>query len=369
MSATVTRIEGWRWEMQASGSEVVRARVESFEPRADEVVVKVAGCGLCHTDLGFLYDGVRTRKAAPLALGHEISGEVVAVGERYPELCGKAVIVPAVTPCGDCEDCHEGRAAVCKRQIMPGNDVQGGFASHVIVPARGLCVVNSPGALEGRVLGRSGCTLAELSVIADAVSTPYQAICRSGLGAGDLALVVGLGGVGGYAVQIAQALGAHVVGFDVDPARIAGLEPHGLDLGVDVRAGEQAALEAARAFAKARGLSPSGWRIFECSGSKAGQALAWRLLGPAGWLSVVGFTMEKLEVRLSNLMAFDATAAGNWGCVPELYPEALALVLEGRVAVKPFVQTFPMNELCEVLQAAHEQRIPKRPVLIPGDPR
>ncbi len=369
MSATVTKIEGWRWEMNAPGSGLTRTRVENFEPRADEAVVKVAGCGLCHTDLGFLYDGVRTRKAPPLALGHEISGEVVAVGERYPELLGKAVIVPAVTPCGDCEDCHEGRAAVCKRQIMPGNDVQGGFASHVIVPARGLCRVDVPGALEGRVLGKSGCTLAELSVIADAVSTPYQAICRSGLGEGDLALVVGLGGVGGYAVQIAKALGAHVIGFDLDPARLAGLEPYGLDLGVDVRAGEQAAVEAARAFAKERGHSGAGWRIFECSGSKGGQSLAWRLLGPAGWLSVVGFTMDKFELRLSNLMAFDATAAGNWGCVPELYPEALALVLEGRVAVKPFVQSFPMDELCEVLVAAHEHRIHKRPVLIPGAQR
>jgi 6-hydroxycyclohex-1-ene-1-carbonyl-CoA dehydrogenase len=79
--------------------------------------------------------------------------------------------------------------------------------------------------------------------------------------------------------------------------------------------------------------------------------------------------MEKLELRLSNLMAFDATAAGNWGCVPELYPEALALVLEGRVAVRPFVQTFPMDELGEVLRAAREHRIPKRPVLIPGAQR
>jgi 6-hydroxycyclohex-1-ene-1-carbonyl-CoA dehydrogenase len=366
MSATVTKIEGWRWVMSSPGSALTRSRVEHFEPRETEAVVRVAGCGVCHTDIGYLFDGVRTRKAPPLALGHEISGEVVAAGERYPELLGKAVIVPAVTPCGDCEDCREGRASVCKQQVMPGNDVQGGFASHVIVPARGLCVVDAPGALEGRTLANSGCTLAELSVIADAVSTPYQAICRSGLGEGDLALVIGLGGVGAYAVQIAKALGAHVVGFDLDPARIASLQAHGLDLGIDVHAGEQAAVDAVKRFAKERGLSPSGWRIYECSGSKSGQALAWRLLGPAGWLSVVGFTLDKLELRLSNLMAFDATAAGNWGCVPELYPEALALVLAGRVAVKPFVQTFPMDEIREVLAAVHEHRVQKRPVLIPG---
>jgi 6-hydroxycyclohex-1-ene-1-carbonyl-CoA dehydrogenase len=211
MAQTAQKIQGWRWEMRAANAELVRTQVEAFEPGDDQAVVRVVGCGVCHTDLGYLFDGVRTRHPLPLALGHEISGEVVAAGSRYQSLVGKAVIVPAVTPCGTCEDCTEGRGAVCRKQVMPGNDVQGGFASHVIVPARGLCLVDVPGALEGRALGKAGATLAELAVIADAVSTPYQAICRSGLSDGDFAIVVGLGGVGGYAAQIAHSIGATVV--------------------------------------------------------------------------------------------------------------------------------------------------------------
>ena len=70
----------YRWLMQGVNEPLVR---EEFTPQAgaQEVVVKVAGCGVCHTDLGFYYDGVRTNAALPLTLGHEISGRVVAAGE------------------------------------------------------------------------------------------------------------------------------------------------------------------------------------------------------------------------------------------------------------------------------------------------
>ena len=82
-------------------------------------------------------------------------------------------------------------------------------------------------------------------------------------------------------------------------------------------------------FAKDQGLRSTEWFIFECSGSAAGQLSAYGLLVHGATLCVVGFTMDKVEVRLSNLMAFDARAIGNWGCPPEYYPAALDLVLDG----------------------------------------
>lgn len=359
------RVDGYRWELRAPSEPLVRESITSLDVEDDQALVRVVGCGVCHTDLGFLYDGVRTRHALPLALGHEISGEVIAAGRRYEHMVGRAVIVPAVTPCGSCEACLEGCGTVCRAQVMPGNDVHGGFASHVVVPARGLCVVEAEGALEGRELAKSGCTLAELSVVADAASTPYQAICRSGLGDGDLALVIGLGGVGGFAVQIAGALGAHVVGFDVARERFDALGSRGLELGIDAKANDANACAArVKEFAGANGIAARGWKIFECSGTRAGQELAWRLLGPAAYLSVVGFTMDKVEVRLSNLMAFDAVAAGNWGCLPELYPALVSLVLDGRIAVRPFVEIHPMDEAASVLARAHARQTRQRPVLV-----
>ncbi|MGB3970177.1 MAG: alcohol dehydrogenase catalytic domain-containing protein, partial [Planctomycetota bacterium] len=179
------------WTVTTAGEPMVEQR-RAEVPGAGEVIVAIAGCGVCHTDLGFHFDGVPTRRALPLTLGHEISGVVVETGPGAERWRGQAVVVPAVMPCGECAACKAGRGPVCPRQIFPGNDVHGGFASHVRVPARGLCPVPDLG---DRRRNPANVDLATLAVLADAVTTPFQAIARSGLGAGDLAVVVGAGGV------------------------------------------------------------------------------------------------------------------------------------------------------------------------------
>jgi 6-hydroxycyclohex-1-ene-1-carbonyl-CoA dehydrogenase len=353
-------IEAHRWLMTAPKAPLERAAFRA-EPAAGEVVVAVAGCGVCHTDLGYYYDGVRTNAPLPLALGHEISGHVVAAGAGAEGWLGKAVIIPAVLPCGECDLCRRGLAPICRGQKMPGNDVQGGFATHVVVPGRGLCAVD-----EAR-LARAGLTLAEVSIVADALTTPYQAVRRAGVAPGALAIVVGAGGVGGYCVQIARALGAKVVAIDVDDAKLEAIAQHGAALTLNARAHDGRAMKAAiGAFAKQNGLRSTEWIIFECSGTAAGQLTAWGLLVHGATLSVVGFTMDKVEVRLSNLMAFDARAIGNWGCPPELYPAALDLVLDGKVAIKPFVETHPLDDIDRVFAAVHAHSIKKRAVLVPA---
>ena len=99
------------------------------ELKEGEVLIEIAGCGVCHTDLGYFYDGVPTVSKPPLALGHEISGTVIA-GD--PAWVGKEVIIPAVLPCRKCILCKTGRGNRCLAQKMPGNSmgVFGGFASH-----------------------------------------------------------------------------------------------------------------------------------------------------------------------------------------------------------------------------------------------
>jgi 6-hydroxycyclohex-1-ene-1-carbonyl-CoA dehydrogenase len=330
-------------------------------PGSGEVAVAVAGCGVCHTDLGYYYDGVRTNAALPLALGHEVSGRVVAAGAGAGDWVGRAVIVPAVLPCGDCDLCRRGLAPICRGQKMPGNDIQGGFASHIVVPARGLCPVDE------RRLGAAGLSLAEVSVVADAMTTPYQAVRRAGVTPGSLAIVVGAGGVGGYCAQIAAAFGATVVAIDVDPVKLEAIAAHGAALTLDARTHDAKALKGAiAAFAREQGLRPTEWSIFECSGTAAGQLAAWGLLVHGATLSVVGFTMDKVELRLSNLMAFDARAIGNWGCPPEFYPAALDLVLDGKVALKPFVETHPLDDINHVFDAVHRREIRRRAVLVPA---
>lgn len=351
--------EAYGFQLQAPKRPLQWCKLSTAAPSQDEVIVQVAGCGVCHTDIGFAFDGVPTRHALPLILGHEISGRVVNAGQNTADWIGRQVIVPAVIPCGMCPACRAGRGTICRQQFMPGNDGDGGFATHVRVPARGLCPV--PERLP------SGLTLEMLSVVADAVTTPYEAIRRSGLGADDVAVIVGVGGVGGFGVQIAAALGAAVVAIDVDQKRLDVIARHGAGLILNASSTEPKTLKGAvRDFVKKSGRTGIGVKIFEMSGTPAGQTTAFSLLDHGAYLGVVGFTPKPVELRLSNLMAFDATARGNWGCPPEQYPAALRMVLEGKIQLAPFIEVHPLQKAPEILEAVANHSMQRRAILQPN---
>ena len=350
-----------RWQMVSPGEAMESVSFE-FDPDSlspDQILVAVAGCGVCHTDLGFLYDGVRPRHDLPLTLGHEISGRVVAAGAAAQDLLNRPVVVPAVLPCGACDACKRGRGAVCPKQFFPGNDDHGGFASHVVVPSLGVCVVDE------EQLAASGVDLASLAVIADAVTTPYQAILNADVRAGDVAIFIGAGGVGTFGVQLAHEAGARVVAIDVDATRLEQLAGFGVDLAIASTGDIRAIKKQVRGWVKEQGLPQAGWKIFETSGHPAGQELAYALLTYDAHLGVVGYTREKVNLRLSNLMAFDATARGTWGCLPEHYPAVVDLVLRGRVSLAPFIESRSMDRLNETFEALREHTLKKRPVMIP----
>jgi len=350
-----------RWMMVSGEKPMVREEFQPDAPGPGEVVVEIAGCGVCHTDLGFYFDGVRTNQPLPLCLGHEISGIVTQAGEAAGDWIGQPVIIPAVMPCGECDACQRGKGTICRAQKMPGNDIQGGFATHITVPARGLCPVDMDR------LTAVGLTLADVSVVADALTTPYQAAVQAGIGPGDLVIVNGTGGVGGYAVQVAAAMGATVVAIDVVQEKLAAVQGHGAALALNARDYDSRGLkQEITGFAKANGLKTSEWIIMECSGTAAGQIAAFGLLNHGATMCVVGFTMDKVEVRLSNLMAFHARLLGNWGCPPELYPGALELVLSGKVKLAPFIEQRPLDDINAVFRDVHDGKLVRRQILVPG---
>ncbi|UCD94787.1 MAG: 6-hydroxycyclohex-1-ene-1-carbonyl-CoA dehydrogenase [Candidatus Zixiibacteriota bacterium] len=320
-----------------------------------EALVEVAGCGVCHTDLSFWHYGVPTRHDLPLVLGHEISGTVL---EGPSELRGKAVVVPAVLPCGQCELCKKGRSNICQNQKMPGNDFNGGFSSHVVVPAQYLAPVPDS-ALATH-------TLAELSVIADAVSTPYQVIVKSDLKERDFAVIIGVGGIGIFGAQLARIFGAKALAIDIAQEKLDQLSEIGISATLNVKDLDVKEIKKrVKGICKELGAQPFGWKIYEMSGTKAGQELAFALLGIAGTLSIVGFTLDKLEIRLSNLMAFDAQVIGTWGCKPEHYADVLNLTAEGKLKLKPFTGTFPMSQINDIFKQTLEHKLIKRSVLVP----
>ena len=269
------------------------------ELKPGEVLVEVAGCGVCHTDLGYFYDGVPTVSKPPLTLGHEIAGTVVA-GEKA--WVGKEVIIPAVMPCRQCYLCKTGRGNRCLNQKMPGNSlgVYGGFSSHIPVPSVDLCEVKN----------RGDFPLAHLSVVADAATTPYQAAKRADFQPGDNVIIVGItGGVGQYMGQMAKALGAKtVIGIARNEEKLQRALKYGADLVINSKDKDAGAVSKEfREICKAKGLPAFGWKIFEISGTKGGQEIGLALLGFIGKLIMVGFTMAKTEYAL----------VGSWPLTPK----------------------------------------------------
>jgi len=359
------KIQTWQmvqpWKKDPETGKLIGGKLEKTEIpvpplQPGEVLVEIAGCGVCHTDLGYFYGGVPTVTKPPLTLGHEISG-VVEAGEE--KLVGKEVIIPAVMPCNKCPICAAGRGNRCLAQKMPGNSlgIYGGFSSHIPVPAEDLCVVEN----------RCDFQLAELAVIADAVTTPYQACVRAGLKQGDNVVVVGVtGGVGSYVAQMAKAFGAKtVIGIDLNPAKLERALKYGADFVINSTGKDAKAVrQEFREICKAHSLpSHYGWIIFEVTGVAPGQEIALNLFSFVGKLIWVGFGMQKNEYCLSRLMAFDAEIVGTWGCLPKYYPKVLELVLNKTIKIRPFTELRPMSQIKEVFEEAHNRKLMKRVVL------
>lgn len=143
MTAIPTSIQTWQmtvpWGRDRETGAVIEGKLERTsipvpEIKEDEVLVEIAGCGVCHTDLGYFYDGVPTVNKPPLTLGHEISGTVVGGDKSW---IGKEVIIPGAMPCRKCYLCKTGRGNRFLSQKMPGTSmgIYGGYSSHIPVPS------------------------------------------------------------------------------------------------------------------------------------------------------------------------------------------------------------------------------------------
>lgn len=300
-------------------------------PGAGEVLVAVAGCGFCHTDLHYLDHGVKTAKPPPLVLGHEISGRIVGTGPGVdPAQVGSPVLLPAVLPCGRCPLCRTGRENICPSMRMLGNHVDGGFAEYVTAPAdRTIALPNEIDLVKG-------------AVIADALSTPFHAVVRRAqVQAGESVVVVGCGGVGMNAVQFARLAGGHVVAVDVSEAK--------LDLARRLGAAETinpTSVDFARAV---RDRVPGGADVvLEAVGSPRTFELALAAVRRGGRICVVGYSDAPATLPLHKVMFLEYTVLGSLGCRPADYPRIVELVRRGRVALDPIVSRIvPLESISE----------------------
>ena len=280
------------------------------DPAGDEILVRVAACGLCRTDLHYLH-GLPTAKAPPIVLGHEVSGTVESVGAAVSGFeKGARVLLPPVLPCGSCETCRRGRGNVCLRMIMLGNHRDGGFAEYVAVPSS--CAFPLPPSLP----------LAEASVLSDAGSTAYHAVVNRGqVVSGEWVAVIGCGGVGLSVLQVAHAVGARTVAVDIAADKLERATRLGADEVVD---GSGDVLKALR---KLTGGGPDV--AFEVIGNPKTIRLAVDAARTGGRVVVVGYADADVGLPAGRIMFRELEVRGSLGCPLQEFPRVLSLAAKG----------------------------------------
>ncbi|MBL7191417.1 zinc-binding dehydrogenase [bacterium] len=304
--------------------------VPTPEPGAGQILVKVAACGVCHTDMHYIDHGVPTFKQPPLILGHEPSGIVAVVGEGVKNFKeGDKVLLPAVLTCGYCFNCRIGRENICDNMVMFGNHVDGAYAEYVLAPAKDtLHLPDEVPLIEG-------------SIIADAVSTPYHAVVNRGqVRAGDNVVVFGCGGVGINAVQIAAAVGASVIAVDIVPEKLAAAKRFGANAVINAK-------EVERIDKIIKKMTGGGADVtFEVIGNPSTIQQAFSCIRKGGRTVVVGYTNKNVELPASKIMFFEQEVIGSLGCRPVDYPKIIEMARTGKIKIKELVtHKFPLEKI------------------------
>jgi 6-hydroxycyclohex-1-ene-1-carbonyl-CoA dehydrogenase len=319
-------------------------------PGPGEVLVQVAGCGVCHTDLHYLDHGVKTFAPPPLILGHEAAGVVAALGAGVVgRAVGDRVLVPAVVACGQCEACRRGRENICDGLRMFGNNIPGGYAEYLVAPAKD-CIPMPP-----------EIPLEEGSIIADAISTPYHAVKNRGrVRPGEWVAVFGCGGLGMNLIQCAVAFGGRVVAVDVNPQKLETAERLGASAVFNPRDVDR--VDKAVKKATAGGVDVA----FEAIGKPETIRSAFDSVRRGGRLCQVGFCAEEVPLSTAKIMYYEIEVIGSLGCPTVEYPGLIDLVRRGRIQVESMVTAkFPLEDINDAFDLLRRGE-GLRSVVLPG---
>lgn len=303
--------------------------VPTPKPAPGEVLLKVAACGVCRTDLNHIDRGDPTVKSPPLILGHEVSGTVAELGPgvtNYKK--GDHVLAPATLSCGTCYYCRSGRENLCENMQMFGNHRDGGYAEFMTAPAKDLFLLPS------------GIPLIESCLIAHTTTTPFHAVHqRANVHPGDSVAVYGCGGIGLNAVQVAAAVGATVIAVDILPAK--------LDLARSLGASFVVNAQAENVPERIRELTHGGADIaLECIGNPQTQQDACASLRAGGRLVMVGHSAKAMALSGDRVMSGEMEIVGSADCLPTDYPRVIDWVRRGKIKTTGLVSAqFPLEDI------------------------
>ncbi len=321
-------------------------------PGPGEVLLRVAGAGVCHSDLHVLDHGIGL--PGPFTLGHENAGWIAGLGagvEGWKE--GDAVAVYGPWGCGRCHSCQSSAENYCENHAsIPsyggGLGSDGGMAEYMIVPSARLLVP----------LGKIDPLAA--APLSDAALTPYHAIKAAlpQLTPDATVVVLGIGGLGHMAVQLLRALTpARLIAGDIDDGKLAHARELGVEHTLNTRDGKAAA-EHIRDLTGPRGAAVA----LDFVGAQATIDLCKQVVGRASRLTVVGLAGGTLQYAFDDPPYGCQVSMPYWGSRTELM-EVIALADAGRI--KADVEVFPLEQAADVYQRLREGKIRGRAVLQP----
>lgn len=304
-------------------------------PGPTDVLVKVAACGLCHTDLTYLH-GNPTPKAPPIILGHEPSGVVVDVGSQVQNVeRGQNVVVSSLIPCLSCAQCRSGHENLCTNAIIPGASQDGAFAEYMVSPATGVYPLPA------------GLRLEESCIISDAVCTAYHAIYQiANVRPGDTVAVFGAsGGVGLLCVRFASLIGASVIGI--------GRNKQKLNIAREFGASEVISVEEVDKLDKTiKRITGGGVDIaIDATGVPHMIESACRSTRPGGKIVIVGFSFQEIRLEINRLMWLELNVLGSKNFNPTDIPKVFGLVEKGSVNLEKMIShRFKLEQINEAYQ-------------------
>jgi len=318
------------------------------EPAGDQVLVRVAGAGVCHSDLHVLDGMLAEYLRLPVTMGHEIAGRVESVGPEVHDLAGgEAVVVMVGWGCGHCYWCVSGREQLCPDGDEAGSTLDGGFAEYVLVPHRRHVVLL--GDLDPLAATPLGC----------AALSAYAAVkrVRSQLVGGGSALVIGAGGLGQHAVELLRLQGgAQVVAVDARAERLELARSLGADHAVP--AGETAGDEILE-LTKGRGAAA----VLDFVGTDESLRLAAMTVGRRGIVALLGLAGGSIPFGFYSLAPEATLTTVYAGTLADLH-EVVALAGAGRLRTR--IRTYPLDAVNDALDDLRAGRIEGRAALVPG---
>ena len=298
-------------------------------PKADEVQIEVAYCGICGSDLHEYLAGPifiptephpLTGHSGKTILGHEFSGKVVAVGSDVANVrVGDLVAPDACQHCGVCVTCREGRYNVCEKLAFTGLMADGAFAKYVNVPAN-VCYVLPPG------------TDLKAAALIEPIATGFKAVRMAGTILGETVVILGAGTIGLGTLQCAKAAGAgKLIVVEMSAARKALAKECGADVILDPT--ECDVIAEIKKLTGGSGADVS----FECIGNVKTGPLAVEAVRNNGRAIIVGIFEEPSEFNFFSLSATDKKVIGTLAYTVDDFKGVCALLANGAISAEPMI--------------------------------